>query len=51
VKKTFDLSIGLAIDPVIPHWGNFSANGKIRRQTRDQKRTTTVKNVMKESKD
>jgi hypothetical protein len=50
VRKTLDLSMGLTIGFIVPHWGNFFTSGKIRRQTRDQERTTTIKNVMKESK-
>ena len=50
MRKTFDLSMGLTIDFIVPHWGNFSASGKIRRQTRDQGSIATIKNVLKESK-
>ena len=29
VRKTFDLSMGLAIDFIVPHWGNFSRTEKL----------------------
>jgi hypothetical protein len=29
VRKTFDLSMGLAIDFIVPHWGNFLRTEKL----------------------
>ena len=33
-------------DLVVSHWGNFSVSGKIRRQTGDQRSTTTIKKLV-----